>query len=81
VAGKAIRPAERREAAASIHRASASASIGRVAELRTEVEITSGGLLAVGALVSAILLSTAVIVRTAVGGRRARRLREEPTSG
>jgi hypothetical protein len=80
VAGKAVRLAERREHAPAIHRASASASIGRIAELRTEVEITSGGLLAVGALVSAILLSTAVIVRTAVGGRRGRRAREEAAS-
>jgi hypothetical protein len=35
------------------------------------VEVTSGGLLSIGALVSAILLSTAVLVHVAVGeGRR-----------
>lgn len=35
-------------------------------ELRADAELTTAGLLAVGALVSTILLSTAVLVRVAV---------------
>jgi hypothetical protein len=50
-------------------RATASVSIARLVELRAEAEITSGGLLALGGLVSAILLSTAVIVRAATRGK------------
>ena len=63
--GKALRPAER-PAPPAIHRARGLLSIGRAVELKTEVEITSGGLLAVGGLISAILLSTAVLVGVAV---------------
>ncbi len=66
MAGKALRLAEHRDLAPAMHRASGSLSIGRIAELKTEVEITSGGLLAVGGLVSAILLSTAVLVGVAI---------------
>ena len=47
-------------------RANASISIGGgFIEMKTETAITSGGLLAVGGLVAAILLSTAVLVRSA----------------
>ena len=81
MADKALRLAKRRDLAPTLHRARGSLSIGRAAELKAEVEITSGGLLAIGGLVSAILLSTAGIVRTAVGGRRWRRAREDTTSG
>ncbi|MBV8971951.1 MAG: hypothetical protein JO290_06630 [Sphingomonadaceae bacterium] len=46
---------------------------GRRGRLRAAVEVSSGGLLAVGALVSSILLSSAVIV--AAAGRAAERSR------
>jgi hypothetical protein len=46
------------------HRARASLSV-RGFEARAEVEITSGGLLAVGGLVSAILLSVTPIILAA----------------
>lgn len=39
-------------------------------EARAEVEISTKGILAIGALVSAILLSVAPIVRAARGSRR-----------
>ncbi|WP_375285965.1 hypothetical protein [Sphingomonas sp.] len=42
-------------------------------EMRADAELTAGGLLAIGGMVSAILLSTAVLVRAAVReGREAR---------
>ena len=40
-------------------------AIGRRTSLTAEVAVTPSGLLAIGSLVSAILLSTAVIVHTA----------------
>jgi hypothetical protein len=35
-------------------------------EMRADAELTTGGLLAIGGMVAAILLSTAVLVRVAV---------------
>jgi hypothetical protein len=49
----------------AVHRADASISFGRRVGMRASVEVTSGGILAVAALVSGILLSSAVIVRSA----------------
>ena len=46
--------------------------IGKRARLAVRVEVTSGGLLAIGGLVSSILLSTAVLVGTAIGTPRRR---------
>ncbi|WP_428968827.1 hypothetical protein ACQR50_14315 [Sphingomonas sp. Xoc002] len=40
-------------------------SAGRAVDLRLKLNLTSGGLLAVGGLVSSILLSTAVLVGVA----------------
>ncbi|GAA3251674.1 hypothetical protein [Sphingomonas yabuuchiae] len=40
-------------------------SAGRVVDLRLKLNLTSGGLLAIGGLVSSILLSTAVLVGVA----------------
>ncbi|TXC72033.1 hypothetical protein FSB78_14560 [Sphingomonas ginsenosidivorax] len=50
---------------APVHRAKAAIRFGRRAGLTASVRITSGGILSVGALVSGILLSTAVLVRAA----------------
>jgi len=47
-------------------RASVSLAFGRHSGLSATVRVTNGGLLAIAALVSAVLLSTAVLVRTAV---------------
>ncbi len=47
------------------HRARIKLKIGRRSALRADVTINSSGLLAIGGLVSSILLSTAVIVRAA----------------
>jgi len=52
--------------AASYQRANATLRFGRRAKLSATVEVTSGGLLSIGALVSTILLSTAVLVHVAV---------------
>ena len=49
----------------AVHRAEASVTFGKRAGMRASVEVTSGGILAVAALVSGILLSSAVIVRSA----------------
>jgi hypothetical protein len=49
----------------TVHRAEASIAFGRRAGMSASVEITSGGILAIAALVSGILLSSAVIVRSA----------------
>lgn len=62
-------------------RASVALQIGSHARISAEVAVTSGGLLAIGALVSSILLSTAVIVRVARprkdgGGGKRKRERE-----
>ncbi len=48
MADKALRLAKRCDLAPTLHRAKGSLSIGRAAELKAEVEITSGGLLAKG---------------------------------
>ncbi|MDQ1232174.1 hypothetical protein [Sphingomonas sp. SORGH_AS_0879] len=45
------------------------AKIGRKVVLRAKVRVTSGGLLAIGGLVSSILLSTAVLVGVATRHR------------
>ncbi len=58
--------------APAVHRARASFRIGQRAKMVASVKITSGGILSVGALVSGILLSTAVLVRASVRARRAR---------
>ncbi len=48
--------------------------IGQAGGIGADVAVTSGGLLSIGALVSAILLSTAVLVRVSVReGKRAGR--------
>jgi hypothetical protein len=47
------------------HRARLRLKIGRRSALRADVAIGTSGLLAIGGLVSSILLSTAVIVRAA----------------
>jgi hypothetical protein len=56
-----------------VHRAKAAIRVGRRAGLTASVRITSGGILSIGALVSGILLSTAVLVRAANQGRPLRR--------
>ena len=54
-----------------VQRAEVSLMVTRHSGLRAEVEITDRGLLSVAALVSSILLSTAVLVHVAVlAGRR-----------
>jgi len=54
-----------------VQRAEVSLMVTRHNGLRAEVEITNRGLLSVAALVSSILLSTAVLVNVAVlAGRR-----------
>jgi hypothetical protein len=47
-------------------RAKATIRIGRHTRFTARVDVTSAGLLAVGALVSSILLSTALLVRVSV---------------
>lgn len=47
-------------------RTEATIRIGQHVELVARVEVTTPGLLAIGALVSAILLSTAVLVRVSI---------------
>ncbi|MGU3315893.1 hypothetical protein ACLBWH_10120 [Sphingomonas sp. M6A6_1c] len=49
----------------AVQRAAIALRIGKRSRLRAELTMTPGGLLSVGALVSSILLSTAVIVRAA----------------
>ena len=48
------------------NRAKATIRIGRHTRLSARVDVTTPGLFAIGALVSSILLSTAVIVRVSV---------------
>ncbi len=48
------------------NRAKATVRIGKHARLAARVDITTPGLLAVGTLVSLILLSTAVLVRVSI---------------
>jgi hypothetical protein len=56
-------------------RASLTLRIGKRIKSRSEIDVSSAGLLSIGGLVSMILLSTAVIVRAAGGGRRAASLK------
>jgi hypothetical protein len=56
-------------------RASLTLPIGKRIKSRSEIDVSSAGLLSIGGLVSMILLSTAVIVRAAGGGRRAASLK------
>lgn len=49
-----------------VHRADVAVALSEAIRVDARVTITSGGLLAVGGLVSAILLSIAVLVRVAV---------------
>jgi hypothetical protein len=56
-------------------RASLTLRIGKRVKSRSEIDVSSGGLLSIGGLVSMILLSTAMIVRAAGGGRRAAKLK------
>lgn len=53
------------------HRARARIRLGKRTRFDARIEVTSGGLLAIGGLVSSILLSTAVLVHVAVreGGK------------
>lgn len=55
-------------------RANAAVMVTKDAGLTAEVEITNGGLLAVAALVSSILLSTAVVVHVARRDARSKKL-------
>ncbi|MEG3163935.1 hypothetical protein U1701_04945 [Sphingomonas sp. PB2P19] len=55
-----------------VHRAKAAIRFGRRGGMSASVKITSGGILSIGALVSGILLSTAVLVHTSGRARRAR---------
>lgn len=50
------------------HRARIKIKIGRRSAFQADVAISSSGLLAIGGLVSSILLSTAVVVRVARTG-------------
>jgi hypothetical protein len=56
-------------------RASLTLRIGKRIKSRSEIDVSSAGLLSIGGLVSMILLSTAVIVHAAGGGRRAASLK------
>ncbi|MFV0622494.1 hypothetical protein ACBY01_00595 [Sphingomonas sp. ac-8] len=58
-APQALLPADGRQ------RAAVSVRLGKRQRLQASVEVTPAGLLAIGGLVSAILLSTAVLVRSA----------------
>jgi len=51
------------------HRARLKLKVGRRSALRLDVAIGSSGLLAIGGLVSSILLATAVVVQVATRGR------------
>lgn len=55
------------------HQARVATSIGKNGRMLAEVRITSHGLLAIGGLVSAILLSTAVLVAVAASTPAARK--------
>lgn len=52
------------------HRAEVSLMVTKDAGLKARAEMTTGGLLAVAGLVSAILLSTAVLVQVATSAAR-----------
>jgi hypothetical protein len=51
------------------HRARLKLKVGRRSALRLDLAISSSGLLAIGGLVSSILLATAVVVQVATRGR------------
>lgn len=51
---------------AELQRAEFALAIGDRAGVRARVEVTPAGLVAIGALVSSVLLSTAVLVRASV---------------
>jgi hypothetical protein len=55
--------------ARQVQRARLAVNIGRHSSISASVRVTSGGLLAIAGLVSAVLLSTAVLVRTAAEHR------------
>lgn len=55
-----------------VHRAKATIRFGRHGAMIASVKVTNGGILSIGALVSGILLSTAVLVRASVRAREAR---------
>ena len=61
--------------------ASAALRFGRSVSLDAQVNVTPLGLLAIGGLVSAILLSVPPIVRAAARAARARRESEESSEG
>lgn len=63
-------PAPARTITSDYQRASLKLHFGKRAKLSLRVDVTPDGLLAIGALVSSILLSTAVIVAVAVGGKK-----------
>lgn len=66
-----MRENDRPAATVPVHSAEVSLMINKDAGFKARAEITNGGLLAVAGLVSAILLSTAVLVH--VAARAARR--------
>ena len=56
-----------------VHRAEVSLMVTKDSGFRAEAGITNGGLISIAALVSSILLSTAVLVHVAVGAQRRKR--------
>ncbi|MBM7406394.1 MULTISPECIES: hypothetical protein [Sphingomonas] len=62
-------PAAPQALANSPQRAAVFVKLGRRRGLRATVEVTPAGLLAIGGLVSSILLSTAVLVRSAAAAK------------
>lgn len=63
----------RRAFLAERQRAEVSFTVGKSTGFHASAEITNGGLLSVAALVSSILLSTAVVVHVSVHGAKRRR--------
>lgn len=63
------RPEDLEPVQSSRQRATVLVQFGRRRRLSASVEVTPAGLLAIGGLVSSILLSTAVLVRTAVSAK------------
>jgi hypothetical protein len=55
-----------------VQRAEVSLMVTKDSGLKAKAEITTGGLLSIAALVSSILLSTAVLVQVAANARRRR---------
>ncbi|MES5100608.1 hypothetical protein ABUK73_20460 [Agrobacterium sp. BA1120] len=56
-----------------VHRAEVSLMITRDSGFRAKTEITNGGLISIAAMVSSILLSTAVLVHVAVSAQQRKR--------